>query len=320
MVWVRVMFGVAILISSAWLLLMHVFAGIFVLLSPIQDGDFSGLLLGMIFVALPTAWVALLIFAFLRLKQRWIRVVITIVAWLPILLSPIEDMRSEYFPNSQTDATLFGTWRQRQMEVAIKQHQVGRVRNLLPKINVKEATEGGTTMLGLAIRHVDSDWRSHDILRELLQAGADPNLKQPDYPMKEAIQNSKFTGPTPFRILLEYGGRLDIIPTGAEDPLLFELASNSTHSDLMRIALDHGVDLNMRSKKGRTLLAQAVLHDNQELVQKLLQAGYVEEGIIVSNGKTVEIYWRPLPSGGFMREERELPSVDVRGNRQSARP
>lgn len=182
---------------------------------------------------------------------------------------------------------------------SIKNNDVKKFKKALEKgIDVNQYVEGYNSLLLAAI-----DYKRDQIVKLLLDSGADPNLPDPygDTPIIKAAQNNN---PEIVSLLIDYGATqkeealiaakerysFDVLELLLEKGIKFKnkkeyeqllakafdfeikLIHDIDNIGFIEFLLDHGVSPNIYSNNGLSLLEDAVAHDRCDLVRILLQA------------------------------------------------
>ena len=110
----------------------------------------------------------------------------------------------------------------------------------------------------------------HDIIKILLQAGANPNMTYVDgeFPLLLAAMNNN---KTVVRILLQGGAKPDIGNQYGTTPL--HQATSLGHKSMVKQLIDGGADPNKKDIWGRTSLHEAVVEKAEEVIKLLVDMG-----------------------------------------------
>jgi hypothetical protein len=162
----------------------------------------------------------------------------------------------------------------RDLESAIARGDAAGVSAAATAATANQVGRDGVTALGLAVRRLEKEPGSLDILRSLLEAGADPNLRGDpgEAPLTIAIRVSGKAGAEPIRLLLDAGADPNAL-TQFGEPVFFAATGITAPKEAMELLLDHGADLSLRKKDGGNALLQAALTQNWEAALLLLERG-----------------------------------------------
>ena len=113
----------------------------------------------------------------------------------------------------------------------------------------------------------------------LLQAGADPNtadVSRSTALLCAAHGNSKHTGAV--RLLLQAGADVNAANVNGQTPLM--AAARNGHIEALRLLLEAGADVGAANAKGQTALMSAAQNGHLEAVRLLLEAGASAAGAL----------------------------------------
>jgi hypothetical protein len=174
---------------------------------------------------------------------------------------------------------------QRNLAHAIKAHDVGLVKRLIPLAGDLNKQYGSETLLRFALTNAPDEARRTEgatregaaIVKALLDAGANPDqpLSYNDWPLTFAIPD----GPEVTQMMLEAGANPDR-RDGAGRPLWWDILSQDSDAALrtLQILLDHGANLNLRDTNGGPVgwaayNAEARYYSSWRLVWLLVERG-----------------------------------------------
>ena len=118
-----------------------------------------------------------------------------------------------------------------------------------------------------------------EIVRQVIQAGADPNYPGPGGmpmpPLEIALSTNKYAAA---KVLLKKGARADYALQGTGITALMSLALNrgaqrEEADSMVHVLLDHGAKLNAQDAKGNTALHWAALIGSGAVLRSLLRSG-----------------------------------------------
>lgn len=127
-----------------------------------------------------------------------------------------------------------------------------------------------------------------EVVEELLDAGADPNIKT-RHGGAVLVEASHRGNTRIVRLLLERGADINQTSASGWTPLIAAVYRNRSCvaglSCVIDLLLNRGADINARAEDGRTALAYAVFRQNADVVKKLLDRG-ADVSSIDGYGKT----------------------------------
>lgn len=130
------------------------------------------------------------------------------------------------------------------------------------------ASDYGSTILDRA-----ADLGHQEIVRILLLAGANPNLKDAEMGRTLLIYAAKnnHTHTELVKLLLEFGTKLDLQDNKGKTALMY--AAKKGHSAIVRLLLEFGAALDLQDNDGKTALVYAARKGHAQIVRLLLEAG-----------------------------------------------
>lgn len=198
------------------------------------------------------------------------------VAALPFLVVVISQGASLLTLSAHRDAE--GNIRQfrsgplREIEVAIERHDAVAVAAAARGAKLDTPSISGATVLVFALRQLDETPDQLDVVRALLQAGADPNAGGDELPLQVAIGASRKSGPEPVRLLLEAGANPNAL-TSFGDPAYFTGGGAEIDVEIMQLLLDRGADVRLLDKDGQGAVFLPSITENWKVLLLVLQKG-----------------------------------------------
>lgn len=188
---------------------------------------------------------------------------------LVVALSPVvAGYRMRQFRDASGSATQFRSAPMQAIEAAIARGDAAAIPALAREARLGERSMQDTTVLVVALRHLQRHPGPPDVVRALLQAGANPNEGGRELPLVEAIR----VGPEATRVLLDAGANPNATgPFGA--PAWFSATGRKIDPGVLPLLLDRGANVDARSADGRTALFDAVNAQNWPVVTVLLDRG-----------------------------------------------
>ncbi|MGV3708090.1 MAG: ankyrin repeat domain-containing protein [Gemmatimonas sp.] len=160
----------------------------------------------------------------------------------------------------------------RELADAIRAGDTTRVAQLLPTVDVNSKGFQDITPLMLALRELDKSPNGTAVVRQIVSAGANPNLGEGDLPLIVAIQQSQHAGAEPVAILLKAGANPNTQDQFGR-PVYFQGTGITVPIDVLKALLDGGADLKVTGKDGRPVVFDAVNTNNWPAVLLLLERG-----------------------------------------------
>ncbi|MBN3725675.1 ankyrin repeat domain-containing protein [Burkholderia sp. Ac-20379] len=169
----------------------------------------------------------------------------------------------------------FFTGPQLALAQAIRDGDLGRVRQLAPKTDLNTPGAKHTTLLAFAVQEIvpvknEASSPRYRIVSALLAHGADPKARLDN---GQSIAEIALRADTPnlLRVLLD-GGLDPNWRYNGDTPMIFEVAENRFLPQLA-LLLEHQADVNARDSLGKTALFQATLLQQWDTVDYLLAHG-----------------------------------------------
>lgn len=138
---------------------------------------------------------------------------------------------------------------QRQLAHALRVHDAAAVRNLLPNAGNLNVKHRGESLFGFGLKNADKSAASLEIVKAMLEAGADANMDlSSDYwPLTAAISY----GPPMTQLLIEAGANPNQMEANGR-PVWWNVLYDSSPEGFQTLAIlvDHGADLTLRDSNG----------------------------------------------------------------------
>ena len=199
-----------------------------------------------------------------------------LLAAAPLLVVVISQMVLDHRISRHHDAngnfTQFPAGPLQELELAIGRNDAAGVATLAAAADLGANGIGGSGLLVLALRTLQKSPGPPDVLRALLQAGADANAEGAELPLAVAIQISAKSGAGPVQLLLDAGADPDR-QTQFGEPVWFGATGVGVDQSLLPLLLDRGADINAKSRDGKSALLQATLAQNWPATLILLRRG-----------------------------------------------
>jgi len=126
---------------------------------------------------------------------------------------------------------------------------------------------GGTPLMFAALA------RNTDVVKLLLEKGANPNARTKDLGSCALIFAAAAGDPATVRLLVEKGAEVNVRHESGYTALMYAAASENTDPEMIKVLLAHGAEVNAKAKDGETALTLAGRKGNTEIVRLLEKAG-----------------------------------------------
>lgn len=216
------------------------------------------------------------ILLFVRSSATGWRVVALLLAASPIIVAFVSQRIADADLGANMDQTgkltFFREGPLRKISTAISSNDAAAVKALAPGVKLNEHGMNGKTLLLLALEQLRKTPTQLEVLRALVQAGADPNIGAAELPLELALQTSSKTGLEPVTLLLAAGAKPNT-KTQFGTPMFFNATGRAHSRELLRAVLDAGADLKTRDSHGGSVVFFAATTANWPAVLLLLERG-----------------------------------------------
>ena len=134
------------------------------------------------------------------------------------------------------------------------------------KVNVRDKSHDGITPLHAAVENGNIE-----IIQYLLDSGAKVNMRDSLKRTPLMMMDSDAT-PGIFDLLVRYGAKLQLVDK-ERNTILHHFVENSNDAEMVRLLVDHVIDVNAENTAGETALMIAAREDNVDDVKALLESG-----------------------------------------------
>lgn len=231
----------------------------------------------LLLLVLPGAVLAAAVLLFVRAASPVGRLAAFLLAAAPVLIlvsaRAVAEVTLRANTNERGELTFFRSGPMREIAEAIERNDARTVTSLAREVDVNETGFSDVTLLLLAARQLRRTPEQHEVLRVLLEGGADPNKgAQYEVPLAIAIQQSGKAGVEPVRLLLDAGANPNLA-TSFGEPVYFAATGQSSTPETLALLLDRGADVNAVGANGSTALFAAANARHWEAALLLLQRG-----------------------------------------------
>jgi hypothetical protein len=159
----------------------------------------------------------------------------------------------------------------RKVEDAIVANDAAAVAAAARNANLKEQAIDGSNVLVFALRELEKHPGPPDTIRALIAGGADVN-RGAELPLAIAIYASAKAGPEVVKLLLDAGANPNQRDQ-FQNPAYFAATGVNVDVSVLKMLLDRGADLSLRTQDGRNVLASAGNTQNWRAALLLLERG-----------------------------------------------
>lgn len=224
----------------------------------------------------PGALLVVAIYLFLRPPVPMARTLGVLITALPVLIvaasyaNGLWALRS--FRDAEGNIHQFRSQALRDIEAAIARNDAGAVTAAAGGADLNTPSLSGATALVFALRQLSDTPDQLDVLRALLQAGADPNVSQAELPLQVAIGASRTAGLEPVRLLLKAGANPNLQDEWGT-PAFFSVGGAEIDVAVLELLLAHGADVGLKDKQGKSAVVTPSLTKNWRVLELLLRRG-----------------------------------------------
>lgn len=228
-------------------------------------------------LVVPALILAAAVLLFTRASHPGLHALALLIAATPVLLAGLSSTYAvaQYRGNTNErgDMTYFRPGPMRKIVEAIRRSDAATVARLVNSIDVNRTGLTDMTLLMLAMRMLRVTPDQHEVLRVILDAGADPNAgAQSEFPLNVAIQVSGKAGTAPVTMLLDAGANPNLIEEFGQ-PVWWQATGQSSTPETLALLLDRGADVNFVHRNGQTALFSAAAARNWKAALLLLERG-----------------------------------------------
>lgn len=253
--------------------------GLFFLLGLAAAGSArtNPLQVALVMLVLPCIPLVASVVLFVRATSPAMRVLALAIAAAPLLIAvssrAIAEVQFRANTNEHGELTFFRAGPMREIAEAIARNDAVTVASLVPTVDVNETGFSDMTLLMLAMRQLRQTPDRQEVLRLLLEAGADPDKgAQSELPLSIALQLVAKAGPGPAKALLDAGANPNLANDFGE-PVWFAATGQSSSVETLAMLLDRGADVNFVGRNGQTALFSAATTRNWKVALHLLEKG-----------------------------------------------
>jgi ankyrin repeat protein len=227
-------------------------------------------------LVMPAAVLAVAVVLFLFGKSPAWRGAALLVAAAPLLFLVGTQISGEMTRRAHTgedgNITRFAKGPMQDVEFAITRNDPAGVARAARGASLNQQAIDRTTVLVFALRQLEKHPGPPDVLKALLDAGADPNAPGDTLPLQTAIYATTKTGMEPVTMLLKAGANPNQ-PNGFGEPAYFAATGYSVAPEVMELLIGHGADLTARARDGNSALFRAAATENWKVALVLLRRG-----------------------------------------------
>jgi hypothetical protein len=237
----------------------------------------STLQVAVVLLVLPVTLLSVAVLVFVKAGSAPMRLLAFLIAATPLAAAfsarAIAQIQFRTSLNAAGEMTFYRAGPLREMAEAISRNDSATVAALATKVEINRTGSAGMTLLGIAMRQLRRTPKQQEVLRILLDAGANPNQEaQSELPLSVAIQVSGEAGPGPVRLLLDAGANPNLADSFGS-PVYFVATGVSADLEALALLIDRGADINAVTRAGTTALFSAAMTRNWPAALLLLRRG-----------------------------------------------
>ena len=231
----------------------------------------------LLLLVLPCIPLVVAILLFVKTSSPGLRILALFIAATPMLLlvsaRAVAEWQVRAYSNAEGKLMFFRGGPMRELAEAIARNDTTAVAALLKTVDVNRTGFSGVSPLILAMRQLRETPERQEVLRLILDAGAEPNKSaQYELPLSIAIELDDKTGPGPVKLLLDKGADPNLTENVGE-PVFFLATGQSARLETLTMLIDRGANVNAVARNGHTALFSAANSRNWKAVLLLLQRG-----------------------------------------------
>ncbi len=218
------------------------------------------------------------ILLFMKAQSGGVRTLAFLLAASPLLFVAVQAVQAAWevaaYKSADGNLNYFRGGDAQALEQAIQKNDAGMVRALIAKgANVNESGRDNTTLLQAALRQLRTTPGELEVLRALVNAGADANAGTGELPLTMAIQSSGKSGPEPVKLMLDAKANPNAL-TEFGEPVWFQAVGVTVPAEVLPMLLERGADVHASGRDGKhSALGAAAAAQNWKAVLTLLQKG-----------------------------------------------
>jgi hypothetical protein len=226
----------------------------------------------------PTGVLAAAVALFVFAASPVLRGVAFLLAASPVIIVAVSFMNAKSTMNRHTDADgamyEFVEGPERALEKAIKSGDFEAVKLALPKAKINAKGVSHTTALTMALDKLRDTGKGFEILRAVLEAGANPNVGGGTsiLPLEQAIAMTRTRGIEPVMLLLKAGAKPNQ-KSKLGEPAFFMAAGKGIDVTVMKTLAEHGADVRLLNEQGYSAVYTAINTQNWPVALYLLEKG-----------------------------------------------
>ncbi len=227
---------------------------------------------------LPTGVLVAAVALFVFSAAPVLRGVAFVLAASPVLIVAITFSNAKNTPSRHTDADgalhEFAEAPERALAQAIKSGDFEAVKLALPQAKINTNGFSDMTALTMALDRLRDTRQGVEILRAVLEAGANPNVSGGGayLPLERAIGMTRTHGTEPMLLLLKAGAKPNQKSVGGE-PVFFAAAGKGIAVAVMTTLVEHRADVKLLNEQGYSTVYKAIHWQNWPVALYLLEKG-----------------------------------------------
>ena len=263
MMLLKILFWLAMAVDTAAVLLLFVLG-----LAAAGPSHTSPLSVFFLLLIAPGVVLAGLGFLFLRTQSTPLQLLALAILMAPVLFVAtgigMQGFWRLMHPQESKQQMAFKPVSLAEVEAAVLRNDVEGVKKTAAAAGLR-GHQGGAGVIQLALLRLQKSPEQLPVFKALLEAGADPSRGYGEAPLKVAIECSPGAGLEPVRLLLDAGAKPNALDQLGV-PVYFAAFDRKVDVEVLKLLIDRGADVNLKTYSGEAALSYARAKGNQKAI------------------------------------------------------